>query len=357
MINEKLVQQVREGKVYKYFIEDVDTGLWYRNTILEEPTVHTYGEGYDKPEVTEYWTNDPHQALSLFKDKEDAELWLAELLDKKYFWFQKADRTMKNLKITEHEFVSNCNCKKGECCDKCAPLICPETKKECVRHPLECNTVCWELQYDQRTGRMSAADNCNEIISDKIENKKNCRWTELRDLWRSITKIPREQQGIIAFEQFLIGYEEGLKDTPTKSMVECNDTIRRLNAVLIHFSTLDKMPTLGLLDRKGVIEHVVNIAKEKLASTPSKGVEEIISYIENDAEIAIPVDMFFDENGCAITKKRYGQILIEILCNELREKFATPNLSPKGVEGLQCNSCHVTELITDNHCNVCGARQ
>ena len=75
--------------------------------------------------------------------------------------------------------------------------ICPETHKECVQHPSQCSTVCWELQYDQR----------------------------------------------------------------------------KLNSVLIHFSTLDKMPTLGLLDREGVIEHVVNIAKEKLSATPSKEVE------------------------------------------------------------------------------------
>jgi len=50
-------------------------------------------------------------------------------------------------------------------------------------------------------------------------------------------------------------------------------------------------------------------------------VEEIISYIENDAEILIPIERFFDENGNHITKKQYGHILIKILCKKLREKF------------------------------------
>ena len=50
-------------------------------------------------------------------------------------------------------------------------------------------------------------------------------------------------------------------------------------------------------------------------------VEEIISYIENDSEIPIPIDRMRDEDGSRITRKKYGLILIEILCKELREKF------------------------------------
>jgi len=108
----------------KYFIEDTDTHLWYRNTISLGPTVHTYGQGWDKPELQDedYWTNDPHQAFDFFKSKEEAELWLTKLLDKKYYWFQNDDRSMKNLIITEHEFVNHkCTCIKGvECCNECS---------------------------------------------------------------------------------------------------------------------------------------------------------------------------------------------------------------------------------------------
>jgi hypothetical protein len=49
--------------------------------------------------------------------------------------------------------------------------------------------------------------------------------------------------------------------------------------------------------------------------------ENIINYIENDAEIAIPIAKFFDINGNHITKKEYGLVLIKILCEELRERF------------------------------------
>lgn len=53
------------------------------------------------------------------------------------------------------------------------------------------------------------------------------------------------------------------------------------------------------------------------------GVEDIIKYIENDAEIAIPINDFFNEDGSHITKKQYGHILLKYLCIELREKFST----------------------------------
>ena len=49
--------------------------------------------------------------------------------------------------------------------------------------------------------------------------------------------------------------------------------------------------------------------------------EDVIKYIENDAEIAIPIDRFFDALGNHITKKEYGKILLEILCKELREHY------------------------------------
>lgn len=54
-------------------------------------------------------------------------------------------------------------------------------------------------------------------------------------------------------------------------------------------------------------------------------VRELIEYIESDSEIAIPINRMFvkDENSEPrhITKKEYGQVLLEVLCDELRTKF------------------------------------
>lgn len=48
--------------------------------------------------------------------------------------------------------------------------------------------------------------------------------------------------------------------------------------------------------------------------------EQIINYIENDAEI-LPIERFFNEDGSHISMKEYGKVLLEFLCEELRERF------------------------------------
>lgn len=50
-------------------------------------------------------------------------------------------------------------------------------------------------------------------------------------------------------------------------------------------------------------------------------IEDVISYIKNDAEIAVPIERLFDKEGNHITKKEYGLIILEILCEELKKKF------------------------------------
>jgi len=47
----------------------------------------------------------------------------------------------------------------------------------------------------------------------------------------------------------------------------------------------------------------------------------LIDYIENDAEIAMPIDEFFNEDGTHITKKQYGKVLLKYLVKELREHY------------------------------------
>lgn len=50
-------------------------------------------------------------------------------------------------------------------------------------------------------------------------------------------------------------------------------------------------------------------------------IEKVIDYIENDSEVAVPIDRFFNDDGTHITKQKYGRIVLEILVQELRDKF------------------------------------
>jgi hypothetical protein len=54
-------------------------------------------------------------------------------------------------------------------------------------------------------------------------------------------------------------------------------------------------------------------------------VEQIINYIENDAEIAIPIEDLMGENGIGLTKKQYGLVLLKHLVIELRNRFVKPS--------------------------------
>lgn len=100
-----------EKREYKWFIEDAETGEWFRNTLHLEPTVHTFGKGWDKPPLMsqDYWTKDPLQAFSWFKDKNDCETFIKEALNKKpmrleYMKIGQYD-VPRILIATEHEFV------------------------------------------------------------------------------------------------------------------------------------------------------------------------------------------------------------------------------------------------------------
>ena len=47
----------------------------------------------------------------------------------------------------------------------------------------------------------------------------------------------------------------------------------------------------------------------------------LIDYIENDAEIAMPIDALIHEDGRHLTKKEYGKVLLKYLVKELREHY------------------------------------
>lgn len=51
--------------------------------------------------------------------------------------------------------------------------------------------------------------------------------------------------------------------------------------------------------------------------------KELFDYIENDAEIVIPIEEYFDDHGKHISKKKYGLVLLKYLCEELRDNFLT----------------------------------
>lgn len=51
----------------------------------------------------------------------------------------------------------------------------------------------------------------------------------------------------------------------------------------------------------------------------------LIDYIENEAEIAMPINELMHEEGRHLTKKEYGEVLLKYLVKELRARFiATP---------------------------------
>jgi len=92
-----------ENHEIKYFIEDTDTHRWYRTTQHLEPTMHTFGKGYDKPSLMpwDYWTNDPLQALS-FNIRWEAWQFIEAMQVKNNIEFEN-----KNLDVTEHEFINS----------------------------------------------------------------------------------------------------------------------------------------------------------------------------------------------------------------------------------------------------------
>jgi hypothetical protein len=57
--------------------------------------------------------------------------------------------------------------------------------------------------------------------------------------------------------------------------------------------------------------------------------EEIISYIENEAEILIPIEDLVHESGKHLTKKEYGYVLLKHLVIELRKHFSNKQLNIK----------------------------
>ena len=67
--------------------------------------------------------------------------------------------------------------------------------------------------------------------------------------------------------------------------------------------------------------YTIEEAEKELLDLFSVSGIALIDYIENDAEIAMPIDEFFNEDGTPITKKKYGKVLLKYLVKELREHY------------------------------------
>lgn len=82
-------------------------------------------------------------------------------------------------------------------------------------------------------------------------------------------------------------------------------------------------------------------------------VEDVINYIEKDAEILIPIDEFFKGDGSGITKKEYGIVLLRYLVFELKEKYL-PIDSKKHNTQDKCEECGYVEQAEFRKCYNCN---
>ncbi len=60
---------------------------------------------------------------------------------------------------------------------------------------------------------------------------------------------------------------------------------------------------------------------QSLQMVVSSSADEIINYIETDAEIAMPINELMNEDGTHLTKKEYGKVLLKYLVIKLRERY------------------------------------
>lgn len=63
---------------------------------------------------------------------------------------------------------------------------------------------------------------------------------------------------------------------------------------------------------------------EKIRETAmgkSVDISDIAAYIKNDSVCLIPVDKMFNADGTHITKNQYGKVLLDVLAQELIDKY------------------------------------
>lgn len=66
--------------------------------------------------------------------------------------------------------------------------------------------------------------------------------------------------------------------------------------------------------------NAISLVEDEVRSNEIKSIE-LINYIENEAEIAMPIGELIRKDGSHLTKMEYGKILLKYLVKELRLKY------------------------------------
>ena len=107
---------------------------------------------------------------------------------------------------------------------------------------------------------------------------------------------------------------------PSEDRTIPKDTILRIgrimgDAVYVYFGVMSD----PVLFSKKDLEIIYEKKDHRYPRLNSPNIREaLIEEIQN-TEILIPVERLFDKKGRHITKKEYGKILIELLCEQLKE--------------------------------------
>ena len=85
--------------------------------------------------------------------------------------------------------------------------------------------------------------------------------------------------------------------------------------------TINLFPTN--FSKKEIYEYMEDYLQEqlKLLNITPVSNRDIVAYIENEAEIAMPVNELMHEDGRHLTKHEYGKVLIKYLVIELRNLY------------------------------------
>lgn len=99
-----------------YFIEDMDTHLWYKDYLVMNPNGFEMNQPEPYFSKPEYWTNNPHEAMKfIFHDM--AVDFLNQGLERvgmggkytKNYQFTDENQRVRQLEVTEHQFIDQKN--------------------------------------------------------------------------------------------------------------------------------------------------------------------------------------------------------------------------------------------------------
>lgn len=102
---------------------------------------------------------------------------------------------------------------------------------------------------------------------NKINGEEISEYIHYGEEWeKEMMKYPKKH----LIEKIRQYWQLSQQPEPIEDIELLTEEIRQIKAIIIHFATLDKMPTLELLDSEHLIAHVVTIAKDILSKYPPK---------------------------------------------------------------------------------------